>query len=196
MSFPSLPSPEGIAGTGDMEVFDIFAIKESWGQWGLGPILVFPTASNTMLGEGQWQVGPTFALIYTGIKNLTAGAIFQNPMSFAGDSDRPGVNNLVVTPTLTYNLEDGWFAGLSDFDCVFDWKNGGDATVLLGAQVGRIFRVGHHAFSASIEVGGAAAKASTVPVPGGSSALSSRRFSSTWQQEAVESAWKPTIPTA
>jgi hypothetical protein len=166
MPFPSLPSPVGVAGTGDLEVFDLLVFKRSWGQWGLGPVMVFPTASDESLGAGKWQAGPAFAVIYTGIKNLTAGAIFQNQVSFAGDKARLGVNTLVVTPAVTYNLEDGWFAGLSDFDWEFDWKNGGDATVLLGAQVGRIFRVGHQAFSLSIEVGGAAAKASTVPSPG------------------------------
>ena len=117
------------------------------------------------------------ALMYTRIKNLTAGAVLQNPMSFAGDSDRPGVNALIITPTLTYNLEDGWFAGLSDYDWEFDWKNGGDATFCLGAQVGRVFHIGHHAFSASIEVGGALAKPSTAPSPGWISGSSSPRFS-------------------
>ncbi len=142
------------------------SIKKSWGQWGLGPALVFPTASDSALGAGKWQAGPAVALIYTRIKNLTAGAVVQNPMSFAGDSDRPGVNALIITPLLTYNLEDGWFAGLSDYDLEFDWKHGGDATVPLGAQFGRVFHIGHHAFSASIEVGGALAKPSTAPSPG------------------------------
>ena len=118
------------------------------------------------LGDGKWQAGPAVALMYTRIKNLMAGAVFQNPMSFAGDSDRPGVNALIITPTLTYNLEDGWFAGLSDYDWEFDWKHGGDATFVLGAQVGRVFHIGHQAFSASIEVGGAVAKPSTAPSPG------------------------------
>ena len=166
LPFPSLPSPVSAAGVGDLQVFDLVAIKESWGQWGFGPALVFPTASDRALGAGKWQAGPAVALIYTRIKNLTAGAVFQNPMSFAGDSDRPGVNALIITPAVTYNLKDGWFAGLSDYDWEFDWKHGGDATVPLGVQVGRVFHIGHQAFSASIEVGGAVAKPSTAPSPG------------------------------
>jgi hypothetical protein len=166
LPFPSLPSPVSVAGVGDLQVFDLVAIKKPWGQWGFGPALVFPTASDRVLGAGKWQAGPAVALIYTRIKNLTAGAVFQNPMSYAGDSDRPGVNALIITPAVTYNLKDGWFAGLSDYDLEFDWKNGGDATVPLGVQVGRVFHVGHQAFSASIEVGGAVAKPSTAPSPG------------------------------
>ena len=135
--FPSLPSPVGVAGMGDVQLFDLVSIKESWGRWGFGPALVFPTASDKALGQGKWQAGPAVALIYTRVKNLTAGAVWQNPISFAGSADRPDVNNLIITPTLTYNLEDGWFAGLSDFDWEFDWENGGAATVLLGVQVGK-----------------------------------------------------------
>ena len=166
LPFPSLPSPVNAAGVGDLQVFDVFVFKASWGQWGLGPALVFPTASDDALGDGKWQAGPAMALMYTRIKNLMAGAVVQNPMSFAGNSDRPGVNALIITPTLTYNLEDGWFVGLSDYDWEFDWKHGGDATFVLGPQFGRVFHIGHHAFSASIEVGGALAKPSTAPSPG------------------------------
>jgi hypothetical protein len=166
MPFGSLPSPAGAAGTGDLEVFDLVTIKESWGRWGFGPALVFPTASDRALGEGKWQAGPAVALIYTGVKNLSVGAVWQNPMSYAGASDRPGVNNLIITPTLTYTLEKGWFAGLSDYDLTFDWKDGGAATVPLGVQVGRVFKIGDQSVSLSFEVGGAAAKPSTAPGPG------------------------------
>ena len=166
LPFPSLPSPVSAAGVGDLQVFDLFVFKASWGQWGLRTSAGVSYGIRQALGAGKWQAGPAVALIYTRIKNLTAGAVFQNPMSFAGDSDRPGVNALIITPAVTYNLEDGWFAGLSDYDWEFDWKHGGDATIPLGVQVGRVFHIGHQAFSASIEVGGAVAKPSTVPSPG------------------------------
>ena len=163
--FVSLPSPAGVGGAGDLEVFDLVTVAQSWGRWGYGPSLVFPTASATALGEGKWQAGPAFALMFTGIRNLTAGAVVQNPMSFAGAPDRPGVNNMIVTPTFTYSLEKGWFAGLSDFDWTFDWKNGGASTVLLGAQVGRVFNIGAQALSVSIERGWGRRKTVRLPQP-------------------------------
>ena len=46
----------------------------------------------------------------------------------------------------------------------------------LGVQVGRVFHVGHQAFSASIDVGGAVAKSSTCRVRVGSSGSSSPDF--------------------
>ena len=69
-----------------------------------------------------------------------------------------------ITPR--YNLQKGWFAGLSDYNTTFDWTNGGAATVLLGAQIGRIVHIGTQAISLSIEVGGAATKPNTTPSPG------------------------------
>ena len=166
LPFNSLPQPVGVSGVGDLQVFDLVTIKQSWGRWGFGPALVFPTASVEALGQGKWQAGPAVALIYTGVKNLAVGAVWQNPFSYAGDSDRAGVNNLIITPTLTYTLEKGWFAGLSDFNWTFDWNDDGAATLLLGLQVGRIFVLGKQDVSLSFEVGGAAARPSTSPAPG------------------------------
>jgi hypothetical protein len=166
LPFPSLPSPTSAGGFGDMQVFDLISIKESWGRWGFGPALVFPTASDSKLGQGKWQAGLSVALMYTGVKHLTAGAILQNPISFAGKSDRADINNLIITPTLTYNLPDGWFAGLSDFNWTFDWKNDGAATIVLGAQVGRVFSVDTHGFSLSFEAGGAVTRPHSIPRPG------------------------------
>jgi hypothetical protein len=46
------------------------------------------------------------------------------------------VNALAITPTLTYNLPHGWFAGYCDFEWTIDWKNGGAATNPVGLQCG------------------------------------------------------------
>ena len=147
------PNPDSATGLGDLQFFDLITIKQSWGRWGVGPILVFPTATSEVLGQGKWQVGPSVAAIYTGTRNLIAGAVLQNPISFAGDSSRPSVNYLIVTPTLTYNLPAGWFAGYSDFDWTFDWKDGGAATIPMGVQVGKVFKIGSQPFSFSVEAG-------------------------------------------
>jgi hypothetical protein len=147
-------------------VFDLVSVKTSWGRWGFGPALVFPTASSRALGAGKWQAGPAVALIYTGIKNLTLGAILQNPASFAGDASRPNVNSLIITPSVTLNLQEGWFVGLSDYNTSFNWENSGAATVLLGVQVGKILRIDKHPLSLSVEAGGSVARPGGTPAPG------------------------------
>jgi hypothetical protein len=155
-----------VTGVGDLQVFDLLTFKQSWGRWGVGPALVFPTASANQLGAGKYQAGPSFALIYTGIKNLTAGAVIQNPISYAGSPNRPNVNNMLITPTLTFNLNDGWFVGMSDYNWSFNWENGGALTFPIGVQAGKILRIGKQPFSLSAEVGGVAARPANTPSPG------------------------------
>jgi hypothetical protein len=151
LPLPTTPNPGSQTGLGDISLFDVVSISQSWGKWGVGPALVFPSATSTALGQGKWQAGPAVAAIYTGINNLTLGAVAQNPISFAGDSSRPPANALLITPTLTYNLPHGWFAGYSDFNWTFDWQNGGAATIPLGLQAGKIFRIGKVPVSLSLE---------------------------------------------
>jgi hypothetical protein len=156
----------GVTGVGDLQVFDLLSIKQSWGRWGFGPALVFPTASARVIGSGKYQAGPAFAAIYTGVKNLTVGAVVQNPISYAGDPTRSNVNNMLITPTLTYNLKDGWFAGLSDYNWSFNWENDGAATIPLGVQVGKVVTIGRQPVSLSVEVGGTAVRPEGTPNPG------------------------------
>ncbi len=149
--FPTTPNPESQTGLGDISFFDIVSIKQSWGRWGFGPSMVFPTASPTALGQGKWQAGPAMAIIYTGHPDLTVGFSAENPISFAGDPGRPAASALTITPTLTWNLPENWFAGYSDFNFVFNWEDHGQATIPVGAQVGRVFNIGKVPVSLSIE---------------------------------------------
>jgi hypothetical protein len=153
LSIVTAPVPDRTTGCGDFQFFDLVPIKQSWGTWGLGTVLVFPTATPDSLGQGKWQVGPAAAIMYTAVKHLQMGALFQNPISFAGDSGRESVNALFITPTLTYNLPGGWFGGYSDFDWIFDWENNGEATIPIGLQIGKVFTLGSVPFSFSLEGG-------------------------------------------
>ena len=176
LTLPGVPVPEGCptcgtsfpgaTGVGDLQVFDLVTIKQSWGRWGFGPVLSFPTASAKSLGSGKWEAGPAFALMYTNIKNLTAGAILQNPVSYAGSPDRAAVSQLIITPTFTFTLKEGWFVGLSDFNWSFNWQNGGAATIPLGGQIGKVLRIGKQPVSVAFEAGGAAARPSGLGNPG------------------------------
>ena len=142
----------GVAGFGDLNYFDIGLIKTKWGRWGPGITMVIPTgASTTELSSGKWQLGPALAVIVSSVPNLQFGLVLQNPISFAGPSERPDVNALTISPTLTYNFEKGWFAGYSDFVWQFNWEDGGAATIPLGLQVGKVLRLGKRPFIFSAE---------------------------------------------
>lgn len=150
----------GVAGFGDLSYFDIGLLKTPWGRWGPGLTLVVPTgASTTALTAGKWQLGPALAVIMTSIPDLQFGLVLQNPISFAGPSERPDVNALSVQPTLTYNFAGGWFAGYSDFSFQFNWEDGGAATIPVGLQVGKVLRLGPRPFVFSVEAAKLVARA-------------------------------------
>ena len=161
--FVTLPDPKNLTGIGDIQIFDLLSFKENWGRWGAGLGAVFPTASSTDIGAGKWQLGPAIGIIYTHTKNLVAGAVFQNLISFAGDPERDDVNQLSVTPTLTCVFPHGWFGGFSDFDITFDWENSDGTSVPLGLQAGKVFKLGSNPFSFSMEAGWNGITSSQVP---------------------------------
>jgi hypothetical protein len=158
------PGPDRTTGFGDISLFDIFLPERfSWGAVGVGPVFVFPTASDDRLGAGKWQAGPAAAVLYEAIPHLQLGVIVQNPISFAGDDDREDVNQLIVQPIAQYNFPDGWYASMGDFNWTFDWEDGGAATIPLALQLGRVVKIGRYDYNLSIE--GAYTVANDGPAP-------------------------------
>jgi hypothetical protein len=151
--YVSAPGPIGTSAMDDIELFDQVVFKEPWGSWALGFTAVFPTATAKHIGQDRWQLGPAAAIIFTGIPNLVAGAVFQNAASVGSETDDRSVNGLAITPTLTYNLPHGWFVGYSDYDININWEDDNEVTIPLGLQVGRVFNIGKQAFNASFEGG-------------------------------------------
>ncbi|MBI4893022.1 MAG: hypothetical protein HY821_20535 [Acidobacteria bacterium] len=145
------PEPERAVGFGDIQVFDLLAVGSPYGKWGFGGTFVTPTATSSQVGEGKWQAGPALGFISGKMPHLLAGFVAQNPISFAGDKNRASVNGLSITPTLTYNMRNGWFFGHSDFDFTFNWHDSDDRLIPIGLQVGHVFRVGGKGLSLSFE---------------------------------------------
>ena len=146
------PEPGRATGLGDISYFDLFVPKaRSWGIWGAGVSLVIPTASSDELGAGKWQLGPAFTAMYYGVSSWQFGAVVQNPVSIAGDPDRPAVNTLQIQPIINF-LIGKWYLGIGDFTWQFDWENGGAATIPLGFQAGRITQIGKYKYNLSVEL--------------------------------------------
>ncbi|MCH7519382.1 MAG: neuromedin U, partial [Candidatus Dadabacteria bacterium] len=76
--------------------------------WGIGPILQFPTATDDTLGTGKWAAGPSLVLL-TMPGNWVVGALANNIWSYAGDSKRDDVNQLLLQYFVNYNLPQGWY---------------------------------------------------------------------------------------
>ncbi len=141
--------PGGLTGLGDLRLANI-AVFEA-GQrilWGVGGSLVFPTASTPETGQGKWQAGPAAAIAITP-ENWLVGVLAQNPISFAGDPNRPPVNALYLTPFAVYQLGRGWFIR-SQPQIIFNWKSGRQV-LPLDLGVGRVFTIGRQDVNLFVE---------------------------------------------
>jgi hypothetical protein len=108
--------------------------------WGIGPTFSFPTATDPMLGNGMWCVGPSVvALIKTG--PWIAGALANNLWSFAGWGNK-NVNAMLVQPFVNYNFKH-WYISASPI-ITADWNASHDNmwTVPVGGGVGKIIKLG------------------------------------------------------
>ena len=100
---------------------------------------VFPTATSPYTGLGKWQLAPIVAPVWF-LPNRQGLAYLkvQDFISVAGHADRPGINNLLVTPTLFYWLSSSIF-GLVDTESSTDWKAGARTSLRSGLLVGSMF---------------------------------------------------------
>jgi hypothetical protein len=115
---------------------------------GLGATLVFPTASTSVTGQGKWQAGPAAAIAFAP-ENWLLGVLAQNPISFAGDRNRPDTNALFLLPFLSYQLGRGWFIR-SQPQMSFNWKTG-KQVLPIDLGVGRVFKIGRQDVSIFVE---------------------------------------------
>lgn len=148
------PAPERKFGLGDIQL-SIFLSPASPDKfiWGVGPALQFPTATGDSLGQGKWAAGPTaVGLLMKGPWVL--GLLANNLWSYAGESNRPEVNQFLAQPFINYNLPKGWYISLSPI-ITANWKAdhaSDEWTVPLGGGVGKVFMVGKLPFNGSVAV--------------------------------------------
>src|SRR5262245_27581320 len=90
----SPPQASPVTGLGDFSVFAIYSIDRSGNKFGLGPVLVAPSATND-LGAGKWQTGLAALAFFARSHVVQVGALLQYQVSFAGDADRDSVSTLV-----------------------------------------------------------------------------------------------------
>lgn len=138
-----VPGTGNVFGMGDLQYTAFLSpAKESKLIWGVGPVFLFPTATDDVLGTGKWSMGPSVVgLMMDG--PWVVGALGQQLFSYAGDSDRPYVSQMLVQPFLNYNFKGGLY--LTSFPIITaNWNTTSDNiwTVPVGGGVGKIVRFG------------------------------------------------------
>jgi hypothetical protein len=152
---PFQTSPTGLldydSGIGDINVFDAILLtgENAKTMVGVGPLLVFPSASSDSLGSGKWQAGAAAVVV----RPLTGGSMIAGLVTwqtdFAGDADRSGTNFLTAQPLAVLQIGAGFYVrstGLMTFD--FENKK---YLVPFGVGLGKVFKVGRTVVNSFLE---------------------------------------------
>jgi hypothetical protein len=88
-------------GLGDTVQSFFFSPKSSDPIWGIGPVFLLPTATDSLLGGEKWGIGPT-AVMLKQSGPWTYGALANHLWDIAGDDDRASVNATFFQPFVSY----------------------------------------------------------------------------------------------
>lgn len=101
-----LPGLGNQSGLSDLQESLFFSPKKSANGliWGAGPVFVFPTASDDVLGSEKWCFGPT-GVVLRQQGQWTYGMLAQHIWDYAGSDDRSSVNSTLLQPFISYTTK-------------------------------------------------------------------------------------------
>jgi len=141
-------STETQSGLGDLNAFAayLFTASDSPTPFGVGPLVVAPTASDDALGLDGWQAG--LAAVYFNAKSakLQYGALVTWQTDVSGDQD----SSLgVIQPFAIWQLGRGTYLRAAPL-WVFDFEND-RRNIPIGLGLGKVVKVGKTVFNGFIE---------------------------------------------
>ena len=143
-----VPGSERTDGIGDLQLSLFLSPARSQGWiWGAGLIMQANSATDDLLGQGKWGLGPTaVALRMEKGSPWVYGALVNNVWSVGGDDHRANVNQMLIQPFLNYNFpkSPGRYLSFSPI-VTANWEAGSGEkwTVPLGLSIGQIMKFGN-----------------------------------------------------
>ena len=146
------PGTDRTFGIGDLN-FTGFISPKRPGKliWGVGPVIVFPTATDDVLGSGKWSIGASVvALAMPG--QFVLGALVSNVWSVAGDDARADVNFFFAQYFINYNFPGGWYLTSAPI-VTANWEaaSGEQWTIPFGGGGGKVFAIGRQPFNVNTQ---------------------------------------------
>ena len=141
------------SGLGDINYTPYFSpVTPSALTWGIGPVMIFPTASDPSLGSGKFSVGPSVVLVYMLDKWMFL-SVMSNWWSVAGDEARADVSVFYWQPGASHFLAKHWYLTSAPI-ITANWEAPADErwTVPIGGGGGKNFKIGNQAMDAQIQV--------------------------------------------
>jgi hypothetical protein len=107
--------------------------------WGVGPVFLWPTSTDEILGGEKWGAGPT-GLILKQEKGFTYGVLANHIWSYAGDSNRSEVNATFIQPFIAYTWPTATTINFNT-ESTYDWTND-QWTIPLNLSISQLVKFG------------------------------------------------------
>ncbi len=148
-----VPGQDRKTGLGDTAFTGFFSPKDSgkW-TWGLGPVVLLPTATDDRLGSDKWGLGASLvALTMPG--QWVVGGLISNIWSVGGSGEQD-INAFTFQYFVNYNIPDsgGWYLTSAPINTA-NWEadSGNKWTVPIGGGAGRVFKIGKQPVNAQAQ---------------------------------------------
>ena len=128
-------------GLGDTTQSFFLSPKAPIHDWivGVGPVFLWPTATNDQFGSGKWGIGPTAVLLQQK-HGWTYGILANQIWSYAGASDRQSVNATFLQPFISYSFPTYTTLTLNT-ESTYDWA-AHQWTIPLNLMAAQLIKVG------------------------------------------------------
>lgn len=130
------------SGLGDIVQSAFFSPKEpgpgGW-IWGAGPVLLVPSATDSLLGAGKFGLGPT-AVLLKQEHGWTYGGLVNQIWSVAGNDHRDEVNATFLQPFVAYTTKTQTIFTLNS-ESTYDWEHE-QWTVPINLMVAQLVKLG------------------------------------------------------
>lgn len=122
----------GDDGLGDVTIFDLAVLPQSWGRLGVG--IVGNLTSSAVDTTAHAAGGPAIGFVMPVSQKLNVGLFNQNLFG-----DEVGISQL--QPIFAYQLGNGWSLSLGDLQIVYDWERSELVSLPFGVQLGKVLPV-------------------------------------------------------
>lgn len=140
---------ESESGLGDITQSFFFSPKDPIGGWilAVGPVGLYPSASDEALGSEKWGAGPT-ALALKQVGPWTYGLLANHIESFEGEDERADISATFLQPFLSYVTKTKTTLGVNT-ESTYDWENE-EWAVPVNATVAQLLKVGPQILQLSV----------------------------------------------
>ena len=137
------PSSDRVTGLGDITMMNWFSPEPKGAfMWGVGPVTVWPTATDERLGTDKFSVGPSVVLVYSKPGKFVAASVINAWWDVGGSGDKD-VGVFYWQPIFNWFLPNKWYLTTAPVITKdLEGESGQKWIVPVGGGVGKMFNWG------------------------------------------------------